>query len=166
MWKSRRATAPSSGALVATFVLIAASVASAQGTGVICGTVTDVAGGLMPGVTVTLKGPTAEKTAKVVSTDGDYAFAGLIPGTYSLTFDLEGFKRAVTTNLAISAGSEFRRDMRMELGMPAESVEFLSASVAYDRPKPVVGSTFIKDIVTTVSTARPAPPRPCKIEKF
>ena len=164
MWKSPRATALSSGVLVAAMTL-GASVVSAQGTGVICGTVTDAAGGLMPGVTVTLKGPTAEKTAKVVRTDGDYVFTGLIPGIYSLTFDLEGFKRAATTNLPVSAGREFRRDMRMELGMPAESVEFLPASVAYDRPKPVVATKFTKDS-SIISTGRDAAPRPCKIEKL
>lgn len=165
MWKSPRATALSSGVCVTAFVLGAAVLASAQGTAVICGTVTDASGGLMPGTTVTLKGPAAQPlpaATTVVGKDGEYLFANIVPGTYSLTFDLEGFKHVVRLGVTLTPNFSARVDQRMELGSPAEYVEFpVPPSVAYDRQKISTGSTFTK----TISSGPPVPVRPCKIEK-
>ena len=74
-----------------------------QTTGVIEGTVTDVTGAPLPGVTVTLFN-TGTQFDKVVITNVEGAFQGvLLPfGSYRLTAELEGFSTLVRDNIELS----------------------------------------------------------------
>ena len=72
-------------------VLALAVPAAAQSlTGVITGTVKDEQGGALPGASVTLTGKTGTKTATTDS-EGNYRFAALDPGTYSVEISMSGF---------------------------------------------------------------------------
>ena len=75
---------------VAAFVLLSSS-AFAQGT--LTGTVRDVSGAVLPGVTVEASSPALIEKVRSVVTDGtgQYRIIDLNPGTYSLTFTLPGF---------------------------------------------------------------------------
>jgi outer membrane receptor for ferrienterochelin and colicin len=75
-------------------MLAVATLASAQGnpTGTIRGTVADPDGLALPGVTVTVASPALQGTRSVVtSANGDFLIPFLPPGTYTVTFELQGF---------------------------------------------------------------------------
>src|SRR4051812_36080841 len=79
-------------ALLALACLLALPVvASAQS--VIAGEVRDQSGGLLPGVTVEVASPALIEKVRSVTTDdrGQYRVVDLRPGTYTVTFTLEGF---------------------------------------------------------------------------
>jgi hypothetical protein len=104
--------------LLAVALLLTIPVAvGAQGTqsGVLSGTVTDDAGGPMPGVTVTVTSP-ALLTPRTVFTgaNGDYAVRGLPPGAYKVSFALDGMV-TVEQQVPIEVGRTARADSKMEL---------------------------------------------------
>ena len=167
MWKSPRGTALNKSAVALGVLLFAASPAVAETPSVVCGTVTDATAGLLPGVAVSFERDGAPPLNAVTNSTGDYFFAAVAPGTYRAVFWQDGFKKTVRIGLLITPGFELRVDQRMAAASPPEIMVQWPAppTVAYDRPTRT-GSTFIKDIVTTVPTGRPAALRPCKIEKF
>ena len=90
--------------LAALLSLATAASASAQGnpTGTISGRVLSDAGAL-PGVTVTATSPNLQGSRTAVTTEnGDYILPLLPPGSYALSFELQGFRTLQqTTNVAV-----------------------------------------------------------------
>ncbi len=72
-----------------------ASSAIVASKGVIKGRVTDSKGGTLPGVTVRLDG--AVSLNKATDIDGNYSFANLPAGNYTLTFSFVGYKTIIKT---------------------------------------------------------------------
>ena len=68
------------------------------------GQVLDPSGAAVPGLAVTVAGP--NKVVLVAQTDeqGNYAFRGLVPGTYTLTISLKGFSDFVKPGIVIARG--------------------------------------------------------------
>src|SRR5215510_7766985 len=112
-------------ALVAT-----ASVSSAQDfRGGIIGRITDVSGGRMPGVTVTVTNvATNVKSTTTTNGEGDYAILFLNPGTYSLEAELSGFKKAVRQNLEVRVGEKLGVDLTLQVGTMSETVSVSAES--------------------------------------
>ncbi len=79
-------------------LLAVASMAAAQGTttGSLSGTLTDASGAVLPGVTVTLSGPSLQGQRTVVTDEqGFYRFHNVPPGPdYTVTATLSGFRDA------------------------------------------------------------------------
>ena len=87
--------------------------------GKITGTVTDQSGAVLPGVSVTLKSVERASTrSTVTNAQGEYVFAGLVPGNYEVTADLSGFsKKQTRTNVVVGS---YRRRERADGRRPAE----------------------------------------------
>ena len=88
------------------FILLlawAAAPAAAQD-GSISGRVADETGAVLPGATITLRGP---GEARVTASDGNggYAFPAVAPGDYSLTAALPGFSDAALDGIAVADGA-------------------------------------------------------------
>src|ERR687897_2633032 len=71
-------------------------------TGSITGTVTDASGELVPGATVTIR-DLNKNTASTFVTDASGVFSApfLVPGTYEVQVELEGFKKWVRSGLVL-----------------------------------------------------------------
>src|ERR1700710_1683919 len=84
--------------------LVWASPASAQRTtGEIIGKVVDESGGVLPGVTITLRGAGVAGAPSVVTSEtGAYRFPVLPPGTYDLDYELTGFGTFKREGIVIS----------------------------------------------------------------
>ena len=93
------------GALLCAGILaLTAGAAHAQAIGSIFGKVTDESGSVLPGVTVTVSGPSLQRPLVAVTTEtGAYQFPSVPIGTYNVTFELASFKKAV-------AAERHRRD--------------------------------------------------------
>ena len=92
--------------LLAAVFLCVASVAVAQvQTGTIRGKVTDEMGGVLPGVTAEARLlPGGVTVSAVTDGSGDYAFEGLAPGRYLLTFTLINFGTVSHRDIDVGAG--------------------------------------------------------------
>jgi hypothetical protein len=99
--------------------------ASAQAVyGSILGTVTDPQGAAVVGAKVTVtdqnKGTSLETTS---NESGNYSVTHLIPGTYSVKVEGQGFKTSSQKDVLVSADTGARVDLRLQLGSASEAVE-------------------------------------------
>jgi len=129
--------------------------ASAQATGSIFGKVTDTSGGVLPGVTVTVNGPRLQQPlVGVTAESGAYQFPVVPIGTYSVTFELTGFKKAVRANIVLVTGFNAPVDMKMEVGAMSEELTVSAAAPVVDTKKTNSGATFSSEILEKIPTAR------------
>lgn len=112
------------GGLVLGLLLAGAIPASAQiDTGSIVGTVRDASGGVLPGVTVTATRLGADVATTVVTNSaGQYVFPGLRSGRYSVSAELEGFKRALQAEVVLNVQDRANVNFTLEVGNLAEEV--------------------------------------------
>ena len=103
--------------------LAAAASSFAQGspTGTISGRVTTATGAL-PGVTVTTTSPALQGNRVAISSDnGDFILPLLPPGTYRVTFELQGFRTA-EHSANVGAGQTVPLDVGLTVAGAAETV--------------------------------------------
>lgn len=96
------------GAAAVLFGMAGTPVVLAQGnpTSSIAGRVVAGDGAALPGVTVTVTSDNLQGPRSVVTTaQGDYIIPFLAPGTYRVTYELQGFTTATQSTLVTSAGS-------------------------------------------------------------
>ena len=77
-------------AAIGLVLLTLGAVSAAAQSGRVAGGVIDETGAVLPGATVTLAGPGGTRVTRSDG-DGEYAFAGLVAGTYAVTVALSGF---------------------------------------------------------------------------
>ncbi len=71
------------------------------------GTVTDISGAALPGVTVTAtNNATGFTRSDVTGSDGAYRFPSLLVGTYTVVADLSGFASVTTRNVELNVSQE------------------------------------------------------------
>ena len=74
-------------------------------TGEIFGKVTDASGAVLPGVTVTLTGPSLlQPQVATTSETGSFQFPRLNVGTYTVKFELPGFKTVIKEGIEVTVG--------------------------------------------------------------
>ncbi|MBP8273534.1 MAG: carboxypeptidase regulatory-like domain-containing protein [Acidobacteria bacterium] len=116
---------------------------------------TDSTGGVMPGVTVTVVGTGLQQPlVAVTGTTGTYQFPNVPIGTYSVSFELEGFKKAVRPNVIITSGFQAPVDQKLDVGNRTEEVMVSAAPPVVDTKKTTTGATFTKDILENIPSAR------------
>ncbi len=143
------------GVTLAGILTVWADPAHAQGMGSIFGRVMDDSGGVLPGVTVTIAGTGLQQPLVAqTSASGAYQFPSVPIGTYTVTFELTGFKKAVRQNVIIQTGFNAGIDQKLELGALTEEVTVSGASPVVDLKKTAVGGTFDLDILEKIPTAR------------
>lgn len=129
--------------------------AHAQGVGSIFGKVTDESGAVLPGVTVTVSGTGLQQPLVAqTSASGAYQFPTVPIGTYTVTFELASFKKAVRQNVIITTGFNSGIDQKLELGALTEEVTVSGASPVVDLKKTSVGAVFTLDVLEKIPTAR------------
>jgi hypothetical protein len=98
-------------------------VSGAQTTGSISGTVQDANGGVLPGVTVTVRNVQTEFVrSDVTGPEGRFVIAALPPGEYQARADLSGFRPYVRRDLHLTIGQTLSLAIRLDVGAMAEEV--------------------------------------------
>jgi len=129
--------------------------AHAQAIGSIFGKVADPSGGVLPGVTVTVTGTGLQQPlVAVTSESGTYQFPSVPIGTYSVTYELASFKKAVRQNVVISTGFNAQLDQKLEIGQMSEEVTISAVSPVVDTKKASTGKTFTAEVLEKIPTAR------------
>src|SRR5438093_9630808 len=106
MFRVRSVIFVSAVVLLAFGTLPAASWAQSAQSASLVGKVTDESGAGMPGVTVTASSPQLQvkQMTAVTGAEGDYRLLELPPGTYKVTFELNGFQTSVREDLHLTVG--------------------------------------------------------------
>src|SRR6266496_2102681 len=141
-------------ALVALFA--ASSLASAQQlTGQIFGKVTDGSGAVLPGVTVTLSGPVLlQPLTAVTSETGTYEFPRLSIGTYTVKFDLAGFKTVVNQDIFVTVGFNAQVNAQLGISTVQETITVTGASPIVDTKEVGTKQTFTNELLQSIPSAR------------
>jgi len=97
-------------------------------TGGIVGVVSDSSGSRIPDVSVTAT-QTETSTSTSVTTDaaGNYSLTALRIGTYTVSFQKQGFQRVVQSNVSIGIGQIARVDPVLKVGVVTQTVEVTDA---------------------------------------
>jgi len=143
--------------MLATAILTVAVAGSAyaQAIGQIHGKATDSTAAVLPGVTVTVAGTGLQQPlVAVTSQSGTYSFPVVPIGTYSVTFELSGFKKVTREGIVLTSGFDAAVDMKMEIGKVEEAVTVISESPLVDTKKTTTGGDFTVDQMLKVPTAR------------
>ena len=88
------------------------------------GVVSDSSKALIPGVTIKATDVnTSVVTTTLTNESGAYNFAALLPGTYKVTAELQGFKTAINNSVALGVSSQVRLNFTLELGTSSTQVD-------------------------------------------
>jgi hypothetical protein len=104
------------------------------------GVVRDSSSGVLPGVAVTvINTDTGLQRSTVTNSDGVYRVVLLPLGPYSLTAELQGFRKSEQTGLVLSAGQTLVVDITLGVGGVAETVSVSVGMPVVDTAKIDVG---------------------------
>jgi hypothetical protein len=124
-------------------LLFTASTLDAQvTTGAIVGTVSDV-NGVVPGATVTIR-ETGKNTSATFLTDatGNYAAPFLVPGTYAIEVQVQGFKKWVRDGIILQVNQRARVDVALEVGGLEETTTVVASSPVLNTDSSEVGTVI------------------------
>ena len=131
-------------ALALAAALWAPGIAGAQDEVSITGTVTDATGLILPGVTVEARDSAGNVQVTFSDGTGQYAFSGLAPGSYEVTFILPGFNAPAQT-VQVSAGAIATANVEMVVRLEERVVVVGSRQ----EPRSVTESAVPVDVIRT-----------------
>jgi len=124
-------------------------------TGALNGTVTDPDGGALPGITIILKSPALvlPQITTVTNAKGQYRFLGLAPGTYEVTFMLEGMNTLVRKGIIVKVGQTSTVDVGMTLKSVEESIIVSGKAPTVDRQSTTGVASLDLEFLKSIPTA-------------
>lgn len=132
-------------------LLLSSTATFAQTTGSVKGVVKDSSGAVLPGTNVTLTHKATNVSASMLTNEtGTYSFAAVIPGEYTLTFDLQGFRRAVRESLTINVADVIVIDPVLEVGEINQAIEVTSDAALVQTSNVELGRVVEQLMVTGV----------------
>jgi hypothetical protein len=134
---------------------VSARARAQQQTGEIFGKVTDGSGAVLPGVAVTLTGPVLLQPLTAIASDtGTYQFPRLSIGTYTVKFDLAGFKTIVKEGILVTVGFSAQVNAQIAISSVQETVTVTGESPVVDTRNTGTKQTFTNELLQTVPSAR------------
>jgi hypothetical protein len=123
--------------------------------GTIRGLVTDVTGSVVVGAAVKATNQeTGTGFATTSNESGQYTVGGLLPGAYSITVEMRGFKKFTQTDVSLTGGSVARVDARMDLGDVAETIKVSAAGAVINTETANVVAQAPRELVDEPVTLR------------
>jgi hypothetical protein len=121
----------------------------------IAGVVKDASGGVLPGVTVEAASPVLIEKSHTVVTDaqGEYKIVDLRPGTYTVTFTLEGFTTMRRDGLELPSNFTATVNMELRIGALQETLTVSGASPVIDTHMNVKQQVLPREVLDAVPTA-------------
>jgi hypothetical protein len=133
-------------------LLLLPALASAQSGSGIAGVVKDSSGAVLPGVTVEAASPALIEKVRTVVTDGggQYKIVGLVPGTYSVTFTLNGFNAIKRDGIDLTASFTATVNADLRVGAVTETVTVTGAAPTVDIQNVVQQRVLTRDIIDNI----------------
>jgi hypothetical protein len=118
-------------------------------TGTLLGTVTDSSGAVVAGAKVVLTnlGTSIARTQQT-NGSGNYVFADIPEGNYSVSVEMANFKKNTRTNIRVTTNTSVRVDMQLQPGNITQEIEVTAAPPALQTDRADTQTT-----ISTVSTA-------------
>ena len=139
--------------LVAVMLALIGSAAAQQTTGTISGRILDAQELPVPGVTITVTGPQGSRVS-VTDAEGLYTVPFLVPGTYTVRAELQGFKTAEVGNVNVSLGQTATANVVLEVGTLAETVQVTADRSDVDTRSTTTGAVLSSDMLANIPVGR------------
>ena len=122
--------------------------------GSITGRVQDPTGAVIPNTTVTVSGPTGDRTT-TTNDVGDFEVGNLIPGSYKVKAEFQGFKTVTVSNVAVFVGRATALRLAMQVGDITQEVEIVAAQqAALDLSSTAVGANLNNNLYENLPLQR------------
>lgn len=123
-------------------LLSVATGAFAQSTGAITGQITDQSQAAVPGATVTVRAVETGVVYKTTSNgEGYYTVPSLLPVDYTVSAELEGFKKSVAGPIKLDTTAVVRVDLVLSPGEAKQVVEVVAQTSSIETETAMVGET-------------------------
>lgn len=116
--------------------------------GRILGTITDQTGGVIAGAMVSIT-DTARGTTRTLTADsaGAYNAPELIPGTYTVRAQFQGFTTTERQNITVEVGGEVRVDLMLQPGQTTQTVTVTEALPLVETTTATLGGTISNQLI-------------------
>jgi len=117
------------------------------------GIATDPSGAVVPEAKVTLldQGRGVERTEKT-DTTGNYLFHDLLPGVYTVTVEMPGFRRFVQSNLDLPTSRHLRIDVSLAVGDVTQEVTATSTTPLIETENATLSVSARNEVVNDLPT--------------
>ena len=124
------------------------SLAHAQNSGSIFGTVVDATGALIPAAKATLTEPDHGFSSTVTTNSaGAYLFTAVPVGTYTLTIEAPKFKTSVDQGIIVDANQNVKMDVKLFLGSASTDVTVTTEGSVVDTRSATLGTMIDNKLV-------------------
>jgi hypothetical protein len=126
-------------------------VLSAQGLSGINGTVTDPSGAVVPGAGVTAtNSATSVSSHTVTGSAGTYSFTDLIPGTYTVKVEKDGFATGILKDVHVDVSRITSADVALTTGVTNQTVEVIAEQISLETTEPQIGTVIENKLVEEI----------------
>ena len=124
-------------------IVFAVCVFAQRDLGTITGTITDPQGGAVPNAKVTITEDATGLTYSVESgMSGEYVRPLLKPGTYTVTVEAPGFRKAEQRNIVVTAGDRIGVNLTLQIGDITQTVEVAATAPLLQTESTVQGANI------------------------
>jgi hypothetical protein len=110
--------------------------------GGLSGIVTDPGGAVVAGATITLQhNATGAQRSVTTGSQGEFVFALVDPGGYTVTVEAKNFKKTVAPNITIAIARQSDISITLEIGAVSETVTVTAAQEMINSSSPMLSST-------------------------
>jgi len=121
--------------------------------GNIVGVIMDSSGAVVPGAKVDIAGPTGTKSA-TSDQDGRFAAPLLVPGSYSLKVEKQGFRTAEVKGVEVAISRTSSVTINLQPGGSNETVEVSASAVTVDTTSSSVSANLNDTFYSRIPIAR------------
>ncbi len=115
--------------------------AAQLGTATISGNVTDPSGAVIVAANVTaVNNGNGFQRQTITNPQGQYNLPGLTPGSYNVTVEFAGFRRAERSNITLQVDQNARIDVALEVGQTTETVEITAQAPLIESTSAALGA--------------------------
>ncbi len=137
---------------VSLVILLAAGLVSGpaqESRGTILGRITDPSGAVIPGAEVRAINVATQAAARARTNDaGNYTIPYLLPGTYTLTVEAQGFKKFQREGVQVRVNDSLEVNMQLTIGAVAESIEVVATTPLLETANASLGQVVDQRRVT------------------
>ena len=99
--------------------------------------------GVIPGAEVVLLNEETNASRSAVSNEvGEYVFASVLPGTYTVTVSLPGFKTEERKGMRVGTQQQLQQDFQLEVGAISEQITVTGEAAVVERSTATVATTM------------------------
>ncbi len=140
--------------IVLGIILVLATAAGTQAQearGSITGRVIDASGGVLPGVTVTIVNTDTNSTSTAITNEnGQFTVLYLNPATYTVSAEIQGFKKALRDKIEVRVGDRAEIDFRLEPGGITEEIQVSAETPLLETGKATMGQVIDSKLIQEI----------------